>query len=229
MTEQHPAEDLLIELALDDVARPQRDEVMSHISGCEQCRSSYDTIAGTIDRMLPAAPRTEPRPGFDGIVVAALGLEAGEHADLQRRRSARRKRRVLQLAAAAIIGIVLGAGATILTTGLSLFSGQESVLALTANSALLRTGDGETVGTVATSMVDGQPVVVVGVSRALVGVDYRCRLLLADGRRVDAGTWTARTEDGWTWVVRAPENDVVGLELVTSAGKVWSSAKLTAG
>ncbi|MGH3951623.1 MAG: hypothetical protein ACRDSE_21305 [Pseudonocardiaceae bacterium] len=230
MTEQHPAEDLLVELALDDIERSEREEILHHLSVCARCRDSYATVAGAIDRTLAAAPRIEPPPGFDGSVVAALGLDSACPGHVGGSPSTRRLHAVLRLAAAAIIGIVVGVGAAV---GSDLIQ-QEPSATLTANSAVLRTGEGDVVGTVSASRVDGQPVVVVGVAEAVVGVEYRCRLLLADGRRVDAGTWTARTENGWTWVVRAPEdngpeNTVVALELVSTTGKVWSSAELTSG
>lgn len=225
MSDQHPGEDLLTDLALDDIAAPRRDEILRHLDACPRCRSEYDRIAGAVDHALAAAPRTEPPPGFDRAVVDAWRQAAGDRAD---RPGSNSSHRVVQFAAAVIVGIVLGATGVVVAASVTDLGGSSTPASemLTANSALLRTDDGNVVGTVAVSMVDGRPVVVVAVSNPAVGVDYTCRLLLADGRRADAGIWRARSQDGWTWVVSSPEGDVVGVQLVNRAGAVWSSADL---
>lgn len=229
MTDRHPDEDRLIELALDDIGQTEREEVLAHLGTCERCRSTYESIAGTIDRTLAAAPRAEPPPGFDGAVVSSLGLGPGDTvADEQSRPDRRRTRQLLRLAAAVIVGIAIGAGVAVLSAG---DRGQAPVpgeMSVTANSTPLRTAEGAEVGTVTRSDVDGKRVVVVGVSKPVVGAEYRCDLLLDDGRRVVAGTWTMRTAQGWTWVVPAPAGDLAGVELVTESGKVWSRAELAA-
>lgn len=231
MTEGHPSEDQLVELALDELPRSERNEVLGHLDGCERCRSDYDGYAAVIDRTLAAAPRVEPPAGFDGAVLAALGGEDGVHevdvhGGVDVRGGRPRARRAVGLVAAALIGIAVGAGATAAITS----GGDADPPAdrLTANGAFLRTADGRTVGTAVMSTVDGEPVVVIGVSEAAAGANYQCRLLLADGRRVVAGSWDVGYGSGWTWVVRAPSGRLAGVELVTSAGTVWSVARFTA-
>lgn len=222
MTDRHPSDDLLVELAtddLDDAGLPSRDELLRHLNDCAACRSSYDSIQATVDRTLAAAPRVDPPPGFDRTVVSAITTES----------VARARGRwlpggsALWLAAAVVIGIALGAGGVAALGP----SDTEPGIAVTSNSALLRTGEGDPVGAVSASAVDGDPVMVVGVSGAPVGKRYTCLLVLADGSRVDAGRWQTRTEQGWTWVVRVPGGaDVVAVELVSDAGTLWSSASL---
>lgn len=222
MTDQHPSEDLLTELALEDVdpaTSPMRDEVLRHLRDCDACRSSYDSIQATLDRTLAAAPRVDPPPGFDSAVGNAIAAESAARS----RGRALPGGRMLWFAAAAavVLGIALGAGGVI-----ALDTEDPPQGTVTGNTALLRDGDGEPVGTVSASAVDGEPVMVVGVSDAPVGKPYTCRLLLADGSSVDAGRWRTRTEQGWTWVVRVPDAEVVGVELVSDSGAVWSSARL---
>lgn len=219
MTDRHLSEDALIELALDDVddtTSLRRDELLRHLLDCDTCRGSYDSIQATLDSTLAAAPRLDPPPGLDSAAVAAITAESAARS---------RGRRLpggttLWLAAAVVLGIALGAGGVALAP-------PDTHPGVTGNTALLRTGDGDLVGTVSASAVDGEPVMVVGVSDAPVGKPYTCRLVLADGSDVDAGRWRTRTEQGWTWVVRVPDDaDVVGVELVSDAGTVWSSATL---
>ena len=81
-------------------------------------------------------------------------------------------------------------------------------------------------GTVTGSFVDGQPVLVIGVSEAKVGIHYECRLRFSDGRERAVGDWVIRSERGATWVVPAPSTGVEAVELVTDAGTVWSSATI---
>lgn len=220
MTDRHLSEDQLIELALDDVidaTSQNRDGLLRHLSDCDTCRGSYDSIQDTLDRTLAAAPRVDPPPGFDSVAVEAISAESAARTQGRRLPGGA----ALWLAAAAVLGIALGAG------GVVALSQADPQPGVTSNSALLRTGEGDPVGTVSASAVDGKPVMVVGVSDAPVGKPYTCRLLLADGRKVEAGRWRTRTEQGWTWVVRVPDAaDVVGVELVSDTGTVWSSATL---
>lgn len=228
MTERHPAEDQLVELALDELDRPRRDEVLGHLGECQRCRAEYDAIAGALDRVLPAAPRIAPPAGFDGAVVAALRVNARGVDAAGVRPAPRRGRRAAWLVAAVLLGVLLGSGATVLVTSLVTPGSDRPAEVLFADGAVLRTQDGRRVGTVAMSALEGRPVVVIGVSRAPAGADYLCRLVLADGRRVDAGSWRVEGAYGSTWVVHAPEYGVRGVELVTPGGTVWSSARLAA-
>ncbi|MPY78256.1 MAG: hypothetical protein GEV04_07130 [Actinophytocola sp.] len=222
MTDRHPSEGLLVDLALDDLddaSTPSRDELLRHLGACDVCRSSYDSIQATLDRTLAAARRVDPPTGFDSAVVGAI--TSGPVARARGRWPSGGT--AFWLAAAVVLGMALGAAGVVALAPPE----AEPGTAVTSNSALLRTSDGDPVGTVSASAVDGEPVMVVGVSDAPVSKRYTCRLVLADGSSVDAGRWQTRTEQGWTWVVRVPgAADVVGVELVSDAGTVWSSATL---
>ena len=69
-----------------------------------------------------------------------------------------------------------------------------------------------------------EPVLVVDISAGEAGRSYLCRLALADGGTFDAGRWTLSPDRPNSWVI--PDPGAAGVELVTDAGKVWSSATL---
>ena len=221
MSENHPEADVLLDLALDDVADPERDRLIAHLAICAACRREYDALRGTVEDVLPAAPRIEPGPGFDRRVLDAMGLgEKSAPAFLPRRGAQRLPRRLprwLLVAAALIVGLGLGAAGTLLVP--------DPPPAVTVAGAPLLTGEGDVVGGVSRSYVDGRVVLVVSVAEGTVGVRYSCRLRLADGTAVPAGDWTLEETDA-TWIVDLPAEDVTGVELVTDTGRVWSSADL---
>jgi anti-sigma factor RsiW len=220
MAEQHPADDLLLDLVLGELAEPQREQVVRHLSSCQGCRNEYDAISTAVDQTLLAAPRVEPGPGFDRKVLDAMGLSTPS---TKRSTAALGRRPLLQAAAVAVLGAVVGAGAT---WAVLRADEEPDRVVLAENSAHLRTKDGQQVGTVTRSWLNAQPVLVVEVTQGKVGKRYECRLRLAGGAEQVAGDWVLRSERGATWVVSAPESGVVGVELVTDTGAVWSSATL---
>ncbi len=74
MTDVHPDQDLLIDLALSDIDQQQRDEVVRHLALCDPCRRDYAAIADGVDHALAAAPWVAPPPGFSRSVLAAMGM-----------------------------------------------------------------------------------------------------------------------------------------------------------
>jgi hypothetical protein len=220
MAEQHPADDLLLDLVLEQVPEPQREQLIRHLSSCPPCRNEYDALATTVDHVLLAAPHVQPPPGFDRTVLEAMGFSPGS---ARRHTRTMRRSMLLAAAAAAIVGAGLGAGAT---WAVLQDNDPPDQAVVAEGSAHLTTRDGQNVGEVTQSRINGQPVFVVQVTDGKVGKRYLCRLQLADGEQRMAGDWTLRSEQGATWIVPAPESEVVELQLVTDTGNVWSSAKL---
>jgi anti-sigma factor RsiW len=217
MNDVHPAEDLLLDLAVDDLPEADAQRVVRHMAGCATCQVLYAGIAATVEHTLAATPRIEPRPGFDRTVLAAMGMDS----EFSAAPRPRRVRTAWLAAAAVLVGLALGVGAAV---ALAAFDDEPS--AVTAAAVDLRTTAGERVGSVTPSRVDGDRVYVVEVTDGVVGKRYECRLVLDDGRDLPAGDWLME-EPTATWVVRAPEEGVVSVELVTGTGDVWSSADLT--
>jgi len=222
MTEHplHP-DDELVDLALGDIGEPRRSQLIRHLIDCAQCRSAYDAITVAVDAVLPAAPQIAPPVGFDQRVLTTIDtLSAAGQAATPQRRS--RRTQVIVAAAAAALAALLGGAIAVSVWGDS----DPGNPPLAGDSAVLRSSDGDVVGTAAVSSIEGDPVVVVSVSDPAVGVPYHCRVLLDDGRMVDTGRWTVDEPDGSTWITHAPPGKVVGMELVTDDGRVWSTAQL---
>ena len=220
MTEQplHP-DDELVELALGDIGEPRRSQLIRHLVDCAQCRSAYDAIAIAVDAVLPAAPEIAPPVGFDQRVLTRIGAVSGGPTEKPQRPV--RRRRLVIAAAAAVLAILLGGVVAVSQWGGS----DQSDPPLAGDATLLRTSDGDVVGTAAVTSIEGDPVVVVAVSDPKVGVPYTCRVLLESGRMVDAGRWTVDEPEGHTWITQAPAGEIAAMELVTDDGRVWSTAQ----
>jgi hypothetical protein len=217
VTDPHPDDDLLLTLALDDLADPDRRWVMQHLATCHRCRNQYDDLSATIERTLAAAPVAEPGPGFDQRVLEAMGLGVDvPHRNRLRRTSWR------TLAAAVAAGLIVGLGGGYL---LGRSEHRTSDIQVAEDSSPLVKADGERVGTVARSRHDGKPVLVVQVTNGPVGVHYRCRMVLKSGNTAEGDDWTLASPDGGTWVMQAPTEGLVAVELVTDSGDVWSTAR----
>ena len=233
---EHPTQDQLVDLALDDLPTEDRRLLQQHIAQCPQCRDVFDDTARAIDHTLLAAPRIEPGAGFDHRVLAAMGMAgedagpAGSTGPAGSAREAVSRWRVprWQLAAASVVlGLGVGTlGSTVVTGGEEPpgSGGEAGVYAV--RHTPLRTEDGRTIGSVSPSFLGDEPVLVVDVARGPAGRWYTCRMLLAGGEAIEVGRWQLRSNRGGSWTVRLPGRDVQSVELVTDTGEVWSSARL---
>lgn len=229
MTDLHPVDDLLLALALDDVDDvddvddTKRESTLKHLATCHRCRNEYDALSATIEQTLAAAPSVEPGPGFDGRVLTAMGFDESAVAPAERR-PRRGWQRWQLVAASVVVGLGLGAGATVALSQVN----DSSRTTLAQNSSYLETADGEHVGTVTRSFVNGEKVLVVTVTSGRVGMNYLCLLRLEGGEQAAIATWVLGSERGETWVVKAPAKPVAEVVLVANggAGPVWSTARL---
>lgn len=229
----HPDEDLLVEVALGHADASVRESVTSHLTVCVACRRDYDDLAGAVEMVLPAVPRMAPPPRFEGRVLERLA-QAGRVQDgpiqdgpVQDRRArgatAGRpgvpRRSVLRIAAAAVLGVAAGAGATAYLT-------RDEDEPPQPWAAPLLTADGTQVGRASRSFGQGGALLVVEVTNGPVGRRYICRLRLADGTTRDSGTWSLADDRPNSWVVADPGPDLTAVELVAESGAVWASAQL---
>jgi hypothetical protein len=228
MTERHPDEQLLLDLALGEVDGMQRDLLTGHLALCEPCRSEYGAIADSVDHALAAAPRVAPPAGFSRSALAAMGMTSDEAEDSltpdhpDRVQRGRNQPRMLVTALAAVVALLLG-----VAVGATLMKAREHpVASVAADGPALLTHDGSRVGTVLDTRYEGQPVLAVTLTGGRVGVRYECQLVLADGSRQPAGSWVLRQPSGTTWLLDRPDGTVTGLELVTEAGRTWATATL---
>ncbi|MHB1065549.1 MAG: hypothetical protein ACYC1Z_13845 [Georgenia sp.] len=232
MTERHPSPDELLDLALANPTGPRRGLLTQHLVACEACRREYAEVAAAVDQVVIAAPQTEPPPGFDRRVVAAMstgtgtggargsdgsGVGAAATTTSPVRITARRRVRVL-LAAAAVVGALVGAGAAA-----GLLGAEPEPQAL---GVPVVTDAGDRVGTVAASRFEGRDVLVVEIEGGRPGATYSCRLVFEDGTSRTVGEWTIGDYDqAATWVVPAP-GPVAVVELVAESGAVWATAEM---
>jgi hypothetical protein len=162
---------------------------------------------------MTVAPTVAPPAGFEARVLDHIAAE---------RPTRRRPRRTVLLvaAAAAVLGIALGAvGARTLV--------DRPALSASSQGAALRTSSGSEVGTVEPSAVGGDPVIVLQVTSGQPGTHYTCRMVLADGSTRDGGDWWMPSSGRSTWIAHGSRDSVDRVELVTDDGTVWSSAELS--
>ncbi|NED94956.1 hypothetical protein G1H11_06480 [Phytoactinopolyspora alkaliphila] len=231
MSERHPTEDALLDLALGDVPEPGNQLLTQHLSTCPACRKRYDAINDSIELTLPAAPRVQPAPGFDQAVLEAMGMsgptarrrvapQAAGGGTVAEPGRAPRRRSALVALAAGVAGVVIGVGGSMVAGSLD-----DGPPAATVDVGTpLVTDEGEAVGTATLSYLGDQRVVVVAAANG-DGRTYECRLRLPDGQTSVLGEWTV-PDTGSTWVMPAPYADSMTVELVDDSGAVWSTARL---
>lgn len=245
MTELHPGDEALTDLALAEVDSPTRDRLTGHLSRCETCRARYAALADAVEHVLVAAPRVEPPAGFSQRVLVATGLDrtaVGEGRDGPadgrpgpeprrsvgaRVRGARRhrgpsRRTAMLVGGALALGIAVGAGGSAVV-----LQGRAGAVQQVAVGTPLRTSDGSAVGAVQESRSDGRPVLVVTVAGGPAGVRYACWLVLADGSRQAAGAWALDGSGNGSWVVPWPDGgNVTSVEMVSDGGTRWATAQV---
>lgn len=249
MTEWHPGEDELVALSLLDLEPERREVIADHLVRCAECRGAYLAVNDGIQQTLAAAPSIAPPAGFSGRVLAGMAFErpghvrvvspiaeAGPRSPRARdgvgsptagSRAGSGARRVpMLLAAAALVGLFAGVGATLLWQGLA----PVDVRPQSALAAALVTGSGETVGSVSRTRVGGQEYLLVSVTAGRPNMTYECVMVGPDGSRTSGGTWTLGPGSGsgaaavGTWLVPLPEGAASRVELIAPSGKVWSQA-----
>src|SRR2546429_1045014 len=179
--------ELAPELALGIVGGPERADALQHASECGPCRALIGELAEAADALTLLAPESEPPPGFEERVLAALKAP---------RRRMRRRAAVMVAAAAAAAAIVSIVGVRVVE------SVQETNRIVAAASDVRSTrmtgANGVDVGNVFVS--NGSPSSVVvnvnyGVPSGRYGIEFRTgsasehprTLSLPDERRAGGG------------------------------------------
>ncbi|MFK5633175.1 hypothetical protein [Ornithinimicrobium sp. LYQ103] len=202
----------MVDVVLGHADDAVRDGVLAHLGRCEACRGEYDALAAGLELVLPAVPRVQPPAGFSATVLRRLDDERVPGARPPGRRT------VLVAAAAALLGLVTGAGVTVLS--------RDPATRADPWAAPLLTADGSEVGSVTPAYGEQGAVLVVTVTGGRTGRRYTCRLVLADGRTDDVAEWSLAADRPGTWVVDQPRVEVDRVELVAESGAVWSVAQL---
>lgn len=231
MTEPtHPAQDDLVALAIGHLDGDRGAEVTDHLAACAGCRRDYDSYAASIALVVPAAPRTAPPANFEVTVLDRI--RARQQRDGSRGTGARpvaaggvqRRQRVLLVAAAVVLGLVLGAGAGAIAWRPG-DEGERAPTATAAGQVPLATADGEGVGHVWRSYSADGPVLVLEVTDGPAGQSYTCRLVRADGSTEDVAHWELSDQRPNSWVID-PGGEVSQVQLIGEDGRIWSTAEL---
>lgn len=217
MTAPHP-DDELVDLALGHVPAERRSALAEHLLACPHCRRVHDDLVAAVEAVAATAPPVQPPLGFDQRVLARM--EAGSGAP--RPAAGPRSRRWLPVAAAvALVALVLGAAAG------GWWAGRDDPAGTDDRVAALTTSAGRDVGTATVTVVEGEPVLVVGLTTGPAGATYTCRMRFADGSTLDTDPWAAAPGAGWLVPLPDDRGALTGIELVPPGGATpWSTADL---
>lgn len=223
MTESHPSADQLVALALLDVEPAEQQLLAAHLAGCADCRTEYAALDDSLQQALAATPAIAPPAGFSGRVLDAMGISDAPVTPLRQRRW----RTPLLVAAAVLVGVLMGIGSTLAWLGRVAPTVPHTSADVVA--AALVTSAGDTVGSAGVTQLDGRDYLVVSVTRGRANASYECFLVGADGRRISGGSWQLSSEYGQdasgAWAVPLAGERPVRVELVAPSGKVWSQAQ----
>lgn len=216
-------EERLEELALGEVAEPERSSLLAHVARCGDCRRQLDEVLALTDSLLALAPAAEPPAGFESRVLERLGVarmpNGGRGAGTGR--SPWRLVAVAVAAAALVVAVAL--------TSFAVGRRQQPTVAgaVRAQGAIVR-ADGSAAGSIRLVAAD-RPYVLVTIDqpRAAAG-SVTCRLTMADGRSVEVGSWSYDDVRAGVWAVGIDESllSAVGMELVDERGTVVATASL---
>jgi len=209
----HPGDDELVGLALGTLPHDDARAVLAHLAGCPACRGEYDDLVRAVDTVLPASPTVAPPAGFEARVLDRLDARVV-------RRPRMTRRTAVLVTAASVAGLAMGGLVT------ATLRPAEEAAPAAYPGAVLRTDDGDGVGSVRSTLFDDRSVLVIQVDAGPPGAHYRCVIRLADGSSVPAGEWTVPASGRALWIAALPESGAERVELVTDAGQVWSAAPL---
>lgn len=113
-TNCHDIADLLAEVATGAASGPDRARVLSHLTGCEDCRRELAELTKVADEVLRVAPEHQPPAGFESAVLARIAASADQPGPEQPASIEPKRRlwRPLAMAAAAVT-IALAASGTV--------------------------------------------------------------------------------------------------------------------
>lgn len=110
----HDIADTLAEIATGAASGPDRARVLSHLTGCEDCRRELAELTKVADEVLLVAPEHEPPAGFESAVLARIAAEGHRSPAITEPPAVvvpSRRRRVLRSLAMAAAAVVIAAGA----------------------------------------------------------------------------------------------------------------------
>jgi hypothetical protein len=232
MTELRCAQchELASELALGLLSGRERADAIAHLSRCPRCQDEVSALATTAAQLVELVPETDPPPGFEQRVLAAI-MPPVPGPSLARRG--------LPVAALALIGVLLAGGGWIFgrlipvqRAGLPVRTVGVQPVADVMVSPLLA-GNHEIGRTylypndpswIFVSIAEGPA----GSGSSSASTTVTCDLVRQDGSTVTLGTFPLRNGHA-DWAARAPidPSSVDGAKLTTDTGVTLASAHFT--
>jgi anti-sigma-K factor RskA len=211
----------LEELALGEVAEPERSVLLAHVAQCGECRRRLDGVLALTDSLLALAPAIEPPAGFESRVLERLGVDTQP---MRTSASDRSRWRVLAVAAAALVVI-----AAVALGGFAVGRRDQPAAfgSVSAAGSIVR-ADGTQAGSIRLVAADRSFALVTIARPRASGGSVACRLLLADGQSVAIGSWSYDDVKGGVWAVGIDDSllSAVGMELVDDEGAVVATATI---
>ncbi len=211
--------DDLAELALGILTGRDRAATLAHVDACPRCADELEHLARTADAIVGVAPEAEPPMGFEVRLFSRMGLDPAPPA----RHPSRVTRWVLAAAAAVVaLGVGLGVG---LSGGSGGGSGGGSAADLVAQGDLvehsLKVGHVDVYG-------GSRPWMFMNLADSTARGTVTCKVVLASGRTVTVGTFTASVGYGsWGAPLHVSPTAVRSAEVVSANGTVIATAPLT--
>jgi hypothetical protein len=222
-------EQLADELALGLLTGIERADALEHLDECHTCRAEVASLTQIADEILLLAPSIAPDEGFASRVVARIAGPAAECRSHPWRNRAHR--RVLALAAAVVLAIVLVAGGALVAAGVVGHHGSQRGPA--TQVADMRTPGGTVVGTA--SLHEGAATTVdmrlpgwqalLRSYAASSGARYWLELDAGHGARTRVALDSAG--NGSWHVTSDAAHDVTAVAVVDEHGVVWCRAQFT--
>ena len=209
------------ELALGVLTGRERARAIEHLDECETCREHVRQLSLTGEDMLGLLPSHEPPAGFESRVMGRLGPTAAV-------RRPRWTRRLLTLAAVALVAVACGLGGWGIRGAFSSPSPGGSTAQAPLRSAALLTASHQTAGMI--FLYGGSPRwLYMAVDTGAGSGTVICQLEGRDGRIVTIGSF--QLDGGYgSWGSPDPldAGSVTGARLVSIDGTVLATASFAA-
>lgn len=210
-----PFREDLSEVALGVAEGRRRAEVLNHVGTCSQCAVELERLLDVTDLLIELAPRVEPPVGFESRVTRQHrgGRASPRHAHVHRR--------VIRMAASALLLVIVG-----FTLGILSRSSNAPATRTEVSSSVL-TAHGRIIGRVLHSSQSPAWMYVMVKPNALAG-PVSCQVVLANHRIVTVGQFVLTNGyDSWGVALASSLRDVRSARLVDAGGSIVAFARLS--
>ena len=208
------------ELALGTLPGPERADALDHLERCADCQRVVEELADAADALLLLAPEVEPPAGFRGRVLAGFDVPATH----------RRRLGVAILGAAAVLFLALGLGTATVVSRHHSNEPRPSFALGTPGVVMARftPSPGEQTQGQVFSYAGSPSWVFMTVHDDGSSDTYHCELELADGQRVEVGSFGLHDGAGsWGRTLALDVGQLRAVRLLDEHGATAATALLT--